>query len=66
MHAFETEKCRIHYNSDVSGNCIIVNKEDESSIEIPAEDILDFTAHIVKSIRTGKIINMSTNDILGI
>lgn len=27
MHTFDGKQARIHYNSDMSGDCFIINKE---------------------------------------
>ena len=49
MHTFKGKKSIIHYNSDMSGDCVIFNKETEQNIEVSCEDILDFVAKYVKS-----------------
>ena len=66
MHTFNGKKTIIHYNSDMSGDCIIFNKETEQEVEVPCEDILDFVANYVRSQKIGKLEQMETKDILGL
>jgi len=66
MHTFEGNKTRIHYNSDMSGDCIIFNKEDKQEIRVSCEDILDFVANYVRIQKISKLEQMETKDVLGI
>lgn len=66
MHTFNGSKARIHFNSDMSGDCEIIEKESGTSIKIPCEDILDFVADYVRSQRIGSLEQISNKDILGI
>lgn len=64
MHTFNGSKARIHFNSDMNGDCEIIEKESGTSIKIPCEDILDFVADYVRSQRIGMLEQMSTENIL--
>ena len=66
MHTFEGNKIRIHYNSDMSGDCIIFNKETGQEVEVSCEDILDFVANFVRSQKISKLEQMETKNVLGI
>ena len=66
MRTFNGKKTTIHYNSDMSGNCIIFNKETEQEIEVPCEDILDFVADYVRSQKIGKLEQIDSKKILGL
>lgn len=66
MHTFDGNKIRIHYNSDMSGDCIIFNKEDGQEIRVPCEDILDFVANYVRNQKISKLEQMETKDVFGI
>lgn len=65
MHTFNGKKAAIHYNSDMSGNCIIFNRETEHGTEVPCEDILDFVAEYVRSQKISKLEQMDSKEILG-
>jgi len=64
MHTFEGKSCRIHYNSDMSGEVHICDKNSNMEIEIEAQDILDFVADYVRVERIGMLEQMSTDSIL--
>lgn len=66
MHTFNGKKTTIHYNSDMSGDCIIFNKETEQNVEVPCEDILDFVAEYVRIQKIGKLERMDNKEILGL
>lgn len=66
MRTFNGKKTTIHYNSDMSGNCIIFNKETEQEVEVPCEDILDFVADYVRSQKIGKLEQIDSKKILGL
>ena len=64
MHTFEGKSCRIHYNSDMSGEVHICDKNSDKELVIDAQDILDFVADYVRSQRIGMLEQMSTENIL--
>ncbi len=64
MHTFEGKSCRIHYNSDMSGEVHICDKNSDKELVIDAQDILDFVADYVRSQRIGTLEQMSTENIL--
>lgn len=66
MRTFNVKKTTIHYNSDMSGNCIIFNNETEQEVEVPCEDILDFVANYVRSQKIGKLEQIDSKKILGL
>lgn len=66
MHTFNGKEITIHYDSDMSGYCDIIDKETEQGLTVPCEDILDFVANYVRSQKIGKLEQMETKDILGI
>lgn len=66
MHTFKTDKTVIHYNSDMSGNVVLTNKETGNEIEIPCSDLLDFVAAYIKERKISRLENMETIEILGI
>lgn len=64
MQTFEGKSCRIHYNSDMSGEVHICDKNSDKELVIDALDILDFVADYVRSQRIGTLEQMSTENIL--
>ena len=64
MHIFEGKSCRIHHNSDMSGEVHICDKNSDKELVIDAQDILDFVADYVRSQRIGTLEQMSTENIL--
>ena len=64
MHTFEGKSCRIHYNSDMSGEVHNCDKNSDKELVIDAQDILDFVADYVRSQRIGTLEQMSTENIL--
>lgn len=66
MHTFNGNKTRIHYNLDMSGECIIFNKETEQEIKVSCEDILEFVAEYVKIQKISKLEQMDSEEILGL
>ena len=73
MHTFNGNSCRIHYNSDMSGEVCISGKESDKEITVDAQDILDCVANYVRNKRIARIermetetILMGTDDILGL
>ena len=66
MHAFVGKnKTRIHFNSDMSGECIIYN-ENGNNIKISCEDIIDFVAEYVRMEKISRLEQMSSEEILGL
>ena len=66
MHTFTGEQTRIHYNSDLSGDCDIINIDTGQSTTVPCEDILEFVAEYVRRQKISKLEQMETKDVLGI
>lgn len=68
MDTFVGKSCRIHHNSDLSGKAIITIPSHGTSktIEVLAEDLLDFIAEFVRGERISKLEQASTKEILGI
>ena len=66
MQTFNGKKTRIHYNSDMSGDCIIFNKETEQEVNISCEDILKFVAEYIKIQKISKLEQMNSAEILGL
>ena len=64
MHIFEGKSCRIHHNSDMSGEVHICDKNSGKELVIDAQDILDFVADYVRTQRIGMLEQMSTENIL--
>lgn len=64
MHTFEGKSCRIHHNSDMSGEVYICDKNSDKELVIDAQDILDFVADYIRSQRIGMLEQMSTENIL--
>lgn len=66
MHTFNGNKTRIHFNSDFSGDCEIVEKETSKSVNVPCDEIIEFVAHYVRTQKIDRIWKMSDKDVLGI
>lgn len=66
MHTFEGENCRIHFNSDMSGDIHICNQDSDKEIKVNGQDILDFVANYAGSERISKPEQMETKGILGL
>lgn len=64
MHTFDGKSCRIHYNSDMSGEVHICDKATDKELKVEAQDILDFVAEYVRTERIGILEQMSTDSIL--
>lgn len=64
MHTFEGKSCRIHFNSDMSGDIHICDKDSEEEIQVDGQDILDFVANYVRIERISKLEQMDTKEIL--
>lgn len=64
MHTFEGRSCIIHFNSDISGDIHIVEKDSDKEIKVEGQDILDFVANYVRSEKISKLEQIGTDDIL--
>ena len=64
MHTFKGKSCRIHYNSDMSGEVHICDKKSDKELVVDAQDILDFVADYIRLERIGMLEQMSTESIL--
>ena len=64
MHTYNGNSCRIHYNSDMSGEVCINSKTSDKEITVDAQDILDFVANYMRSKRIEKNEKMETETIL--
>lgn len=64
MHTFEGKSCRIHHNSDMSGEINICDKNSDKKLAVEAQDILDFVAEYIRAERIGMLEQMSTDGIL--
>lgn len=64
MHTFNGNSCRIHYNSDMSGEICISDKVSDKEITVNAQDILDFVANYVRNKRIARLERMETETIL--
>lgn len=66
MHTFDGKSCRIHFNSDMSGEIHICDKDSYKEIKVDGQDILDFVANHVRRERISKLEQMETREILGL
>lgn len=66
MHTFEGKSCRIHFNSDMSGDIHIVKKDSDKEIKVDGQDILDFVANYVRSEKISTLEQMEMKEILGL
>ena len=55
MHTFRGKTCNIHYNSDYSGDIIIVDNKNGGNVEIGMEDLIGFVGSAVKGELISKI-----------
>lgn len=53
-----------NYNSDLSGEFIIVNNNDSAIISLPGETILDFMATYIKREKINRLEKASSKEIL--
>ena len=63
MHTFEGKSCRFHYNSDMSGEVYICDKNSDKELVIEAQDILDFVADYARTEKIGMLEQMDTDSI---
>ena len=66
MHNYNWKSCSIIYNSDMSGDTVIVDKVNGKSVSISGYDILDFVASYIRDKKVSALENMSTDEILGL
>ena len=66
MHTFSGKKTIIYYNSDMSGDCIIFNKETKQEVKVPCDDITEFVAERVRNKKISKLEQMDSKEILGL
>lgn len=66
MHTFEGSSCRIHFNSDMSGEIHIAEKNSDKEIKVDGQDMLDFVANYVRSQKISILEQMETKDVLGV
>ncbi len=67
MHSFHHgDRFTIHSNSDMSGDCIIVDHEDERELRVPGVLLLEFVAAYVAVERVSAIEQMSAREVLGL
>lgn len=64
MHTFEGKSCRIHHNSDMSGEVHISDKNSDKELVVEVQDILDFVADYIRTKKIGMLEQMSTDSIL--
>jgi hypothetical protein len=63
VHTFTGKKCRIHHNSDMSGDAII-SSDDAEQIKVPVSDILAFVADHIRTEKISQLEQMTDKDIL--
>lgn len=66
MHTFEGNSCRIHFDSDMSGDIHICDKDSDREITVDGQDILDFVVNHIRRERISKLEQMGTKEILGL
>lgn len=64
MHTYEIDGILFHYNSDMSGNVLIVNKNSKEELEVNGEAILSFIANYIRDRKVSRLDNMTTKEIL--
>ena len=57
-------KTIFNYNSDLSGDVILINKDTKAEFVVPGKDILDFVANYVRDKKIATIEDMNTEEIL--
>ena len=66
MQTFHGKEITIHYNSDMSGNCQIIDRKTNTEIAVPCEDLIDFVAEYVRHQKIGKLEQMDSKELLGL
>lgn len=64
MNTFEGKSCKIHFNSDMSGDIVIHDTSETATVIIEGQDILNFVASYIRNEKISKLENMSTNELL--
>ena len=64
MHTSHFKGGSIHYNSDRSGNAIVVTAT--GRVELPCQVLVDFVASLVAMSRIAAIEGMSSEEVLGL
>ena len=57
-------KTIFNYNSDLSGDVILINKDTKAEFVVPGKDILKFVANYVRDKKIATIEDMNTEEIL--
>ena len=57
-------KTIFNYNSDLSGDVILINKDTKAEFVVPGKDILEFVANYVRDKNIATIEDMNTEEIL--
>jgi hypothetical protein len=65
MHTFEGKTCRIHFNSDGSGNALI-DTGAGPEIEVLCSDLMHFVAEQVRARRIYQLEQASARDLVGL
>lgn len=65
-HTKEYKNTFFHYNSDLSGEITIEDKDTQAVIFVSGKNLLDFIAEHVRRERIDKLELMTANEILGI
>ena len=66
MHTFTTEKVIVNYNTDLSGDVRIVNRETKQEVWVDGNSIKDFIAGWVIKQKISQLEAMDYDEVLGI
>ena len=55
MHTFEGKNCRFFYNSDMSGEIYIRDKNSDKELKVESHDILDFVDNYIRNQKISKL-----------
>lgn len=66
MHSFHGKEITIHYNSDMSGDCQIIDRKTNTEIAVPCEDLVDFVAEYVRRQKIDELEQMGSKELLGL
>ena len=66
MHTFDGKSCRINFNSDMSGEIEIREKETNNMVKINGQDIMDFVANYIRDKKMSELEQANTNEIFKI
>ncbi|WP_301204585.1 hypothetical protein [Bacteroides acidifaciens] len=64
MHSYKTENLTIQYNSDYSGDCVIIDNKTNTEITARCEEIMGFAAKAIRDSIISRIEDMTDKDIL--